>query len=204
MKNCNICNKLLTGRQVKYCSNACKQKSHYLRVKHQTNTYHSQTVRGLRRKMLLVNHFGGKCSKCSYCKNIAALEFHHTRDKLFQLDMRNLSNRKLGDLLLEASKCNLFCANCHREQHNPELDFSNIISIIGDSLEKSNDANRMNSVKPLNMAIPSQATDASVEGVETNGTDGIASDNTVLASDILTCNDEDDDIVHGVVKTTQT
>ena len=51
MKICTICSNALQGQQQKYCSNKCKQKDHYHRVKEQTNTYHSQTTRALKRKL---------------------------------------------------------------------------------------------------------------------------------------------------------
>ena len=57
-KKCTICGTPLSGQKQKYCSNACKQKGHYYRVKSQTNTYFSQTVRSLRRKLDLIEMMG--------------------------------------------------------------------------------------------------------------------------------------------------
>lgn len=171
MKNCIICEKKLTGQQSKFCSNTCKQKDHWHKIKKQTNTYHSQTIRGLRRKTLLIEYFGGCCEKCGYNKNLAALEFHHIKNKSFQLDMRTLSNNSINVLYEESKKCMLLCANCHRELHNPEMLKNNIPNIIGDSLEKFKDVKWMNSVKPKSkdMVIPSQAKSILLEGVETSG-----------------------------------
>lgn len=171
MKKCLECENLLKGQQNKFCSNACKQRNHWKRVKTQPNTYHSQTLRGYRRKMILIEYFGGCCQNCGYDKNLAALEFHHLYNKSFQLDLRTLSNNSLEVLFEESKKCKLLCSNCHKELHNPEMLKENISKIIGDSLEKSNDVKWINSVKPklTNMVIPSQAGDASSEGVETSG-----------------------------------
>jgi hypothetical protein len=47
---CIVCNSELTGQKKMYCSNACKQKHHYDRIKEQTNTYHSQTIRSFQKK----------------------------------------------------------------------------------------------------------------------------------------------------------
>ncbi len=58
MKICTICSNALQGQQQKYCSNKCKQKDHYHRIKEQTNTYHSQTTRALRRKLKLIEMMG--------------------------------------------------------------------------------------------------------------------------------------------------
>jgi hypothetical protein len=115
-----------------YCSNKCKQKHHYDRVKEQTNTYHSQTIRSYKRKVQLIDLLGGCCKICKYDKNISALEFHH-RDpngKESQLDMRTLSNRSMDYIMSEVQKCDLLCSNCHREFHNPETSLEEIRKII--------------------------------------------------------------------------
>jgi hypothetical protein len=68
------------------------------------------------RKTRLVELRGGRCSLCGYCKCIGALEFHH-RDpstKVFELSKSNLL-RRWDVVLVEVEKCELLCANCHRE-----------------------------------------------------------------------------------------
>ena len=52
-------------------------------------SYQSQQRRGRRRKNFLVELAGGKCRRCGYRKNLAALEFHHLKpeSKSFQLDL---------------------------------------------------------------------------------------------------------------------
>jgi hypothetical protein len=64
--------------------------------------------------------------RCGYNKNTAALQFHHINpeDKLFQLDLRSLSNRKWSEIETEAEKCILLCSNCHAEYHHPECDLN--------------------------------------------------------------------------------
>jgi len=131
MKNCVVCNNELSGQKKMYCSNNCKQKHHYDRVKEQTNTYHSQTIRSYKRKLHLIELLGGCCKVCKYDRNLSALEFHH-RDpngKDSQLDMRTLSNRSMEYILEEVSKCDLLCSNCHREYHNPEMEIENVKKI---------------------------------------------------------------------------
>ena len=56
---------------------------------------------------------GGACEICGYCKNIAALEFHHINpeEKKFNVDMRKFSNMNLEKLEAELEKCILVCAN---------------------------------------------------------------------------------------------
>ncbi len=108
------------------------QKDHYHRAKAQTNTYHSQIIRSLKRKIQLTELFGGSCQKCGYCANVAALHFHHSDPALksIKLDMRILSNRSWNALAAEAEKCELLCSNCHAEVHNPELALLNIQRIL--------------------------------------------------------------------------
>ena len=96
MNKCVVCCTVLNGQKQKYCSNECKQKDHYHRVKMQTNTYHSQTLRSLKCKLTLIEMFGGSCERCGYNNNAAALHFHHKQSgtKPFKLDMRILSNKR--------------------------------------------------------------------------------------------------------------
>lgn len=122
MKNCTICNEELSKTQLKYCSNKCKAKAHYKRHKvANSNTTYSQYKRADVRKKEFIKLKGGGCNKCGYAKNYSALHFHHLSEKSFPLDSRNIGNRSLESLLKELDKCELLCANCHAEVHNPEL-----------------------------------------------------------------------------------
>ena len=122
MKSCIICENELSKTQIKYCSNNCKAKAHYRRFKTDNpNSTYSQYKRADVRKKEFIKLKGGCCSKCGYNKNYSALHFHHLLDKSFPLDSRNIGNRSLKSLLLELDKCELLCANCHAEVHNPEL-----------------------------------------------------------------------------------
>jgi hypothetical protein len=124
MEKCKICDTLFTqkptGPKRIYCSSACKGRAH------QNNCYEKQQIRGANRKAHFLNLSEGKCVRCGYCKNTAALSFHHLdpAEKAFQLDMRNLSNRKMSDLTREFEKCILLCLNCHAEEHHPDHEVS--------------------------------------------------------------------------------
>jgi 5-methylcytosine-specific restriction endonuclease McrA len=64
---------------------------------------------------------GGKCTKCGFTGNPAALQFHHVnpQDKKYTLYSKNLLRK---DRVEEAKKCIILCANCHIDQHtNKEL-----------------------------------------------------------------------------------
>jgi hypothetical protein len=69
---------------------------------------------------------GGQCTQCGYKCNYAALEFHHVDPgrQLFQLDMRSVANLQWESIVIEAEKCQLLCANCHAELHNPNFRLS--------------------------------------------------------------------------------
>lgn len=96
------------------------------------NSYEYQKLRGLKRKLELIKLKGGKCEKCGYDKNIAALDFHHTdpNEKEIKLDVRNLANTKMEKLIKEAVKCDLLCSNCHRETHHPDLKIINLDEML--------------------------------------------------------------------------
>lgn len=127
LKQCTVCSSRLSGNQVKYCSNACKAKAHYYKETH-ANSYHSQTLRGVRRKLTFIKELGGKCKLCGYNKNLAALEFHHREPstKLLRLDLRSLSNHSVKVLRQELIKCDLLCSNCHKESHYPHYFLSTL------------------------------------------------------------------------------
>ena len=78
-------------------------------------------------KKLAVDYKGGKCKNCGYCKCLAAMDFHHRDpiEKEFSISFKNKVFNE--DVKKELDKCDLLCANCHREIHyfgwdlNPEL-----------------------------------------------------------------------------------
>lgn len=66
-----------------------------------------------------------KCSKCGYDRNPAALEFHHPNDnkdsEVAKLASKSWSIPLKEKIDIEISKCELLCANCHREEHHKDL-----------------------------------------------------------------------------------
>jgi hypothetical protein len=112
---CRQCGKPLSGRQRLFCSRRCKTRDSNIRLQN----YAAQQVRGLSRKRALIRLAGGACLRCGYDRHTAALSFHHREPahKQFGLDLRSLSNRRWKDILREAAKCDLLCANCHAEVH---------------------------------------------------------------------------------------
>lgn len=61
---------------------------------------------------------GAICSRCGYNKCVEALEFHHKdmSDKEFNISDRNLI-LDWPKIKAELDKCDVVCANCHREIH---------------------------------------------------------------------------------------
>jgi len=118
--SCIACNSELTGRQRRFCSLRCKN----MDTNHRHQSYVSQQARGLRRKLLLLEEAGSRCTQCGYNRNLAALTWHHLRpeDKSFALDMRSMSNRSEREIRGEIKKCIVLCTNCHAELHFPQLD----------------------------------------------------------------------------------
>ena len=98
-----------------FCSVKC-QKANKVRQWQKKNAF--------QRKLNAIQKLGGKCSRCSYRKNLAALTFHHLdpSKKDFELDSRKFSNTSLKKLEKEIEKCILLCIRCHVEEHNPHLD----------------------------------------------------------------------------------
>jgi hypothetical protein len=65
-------------------------------------------------KQRLVDHFGGKCKLCGYSKCPEALQFHHL-DPSKKKHQISGQTRSWENVLKEAKKCVLLCANCHAE-----------------------------------------------------------------------------------------
>jgi endogenous inhibitor of DNA gyrase (YacG/DUF329 family) len=116
---CSTCGSPLTGRQRRFCSRRCKNAD----TNHRHQSYLSQQSRGWRRKIGLLEQYGGACSRCGYARNLAALVWHHVDPglKSFSLDLRSLSNRSESEIRSEVGKCIVLCANCHAEVHHPQF-----------------------------------------------------------------------------------
>lgn len=83
------------------------------------NTYMARYMsdRYLLLKIQCIQYKGGKCQNCGYDRCYAALEFHHRDPKQKDLDWRRLRRRRFEVIRAELDKCDLLCANCHREEH---------------------------------------------------------------------------------------
>jgi len=70
-----------------------------------------------KKKLWCVDYLGGRCTKCGYDKCIAALEFHHRNPSEKEFGFAVQQKRSYKRLAKELDKCDLLCANCHREVH---------------------------------------------------------------------------------------
>lgn len=75
----------------------------------------------LKIKLEAINYLGGSCRNCGYNKCVAALDFHHRDSKNKEFNITGGNMRSFPKLISELDKCDLLCANCHRELHNPQL-----------------------------------------------------------------------------------
>lgn len=85
-----------------------------------------------RKKIEIIERYGGKCQKCGYDKCINALEFHHLYDKK-EKPSYIIIRWKWEKVKKELDKCALLCANCHRETHyvpDGDLGYLNFVSWI--------------------------------------------------------------------------
>lgn len=87
----------------KYCSYRCKNIAAVVKRRHKL-------------KQRAVEYKGGKCQYCGYMQCIAALEFHHRDPGAKEFQVTN-QTRSWGRVKFELDKCDIVCANCHREIH---------------------------------------------------------------------------------------
>lgn len=146
MKCCLYCNKPIVDaedkrrfrKDKKFCNQKCHDAHKYKKAskavtefkeEHGLNKY---TLKGLKKKLQLIELLGGKCEKCGYDKNIAAFDFHHRDgyEKNFEIKIQYLNWKDDDEILEEAIKCMLLCANCHRELHNPHLETQHVKRVI--------------------------------------------------------------------------
>ena len=97
------------------------QHKHYVDNK---PAYMERTKRRRRdQKQKAIEYLGGKCVKCGYNRNWAVLEFHHSNGVDKDICISDLIHQAWKRIKEELDKCVLLCANCHREEHNPDKFF---------------------------------------------------------------------------------
>lgn len=71
-------------------------------------------------KIRLIEIFGGGCKICGYRASVRGLHFHHLNQdtKCFNISSPPDKSMPFEEILIEAQKCILLCANCHAEIHS--------------------------------------------------------------------------------------
>jgi 5-methylcytosine-specific restriction endonuclease McrA len=80
---------------------------------------HRQRTYKRDRKVELLEALGwdAQCMRCGYDTYIGALDFHHVDPTAKSGRVTEMPD---AQMLAEAGKCELICANCHREKHADE------------------------------------------------------------------------------------
>lgn len=74
-------------------------------------------------KLRALEYKGNCCEKCGYNEHYGALEFHHRNTAAKEFSWNRLRCKSWHIIVKELDKCDLLCANCHREAHaDPSLE----------------------------------------------------------------------------------
>lgn len=74
------------------------------------------------------------CQICGYKKCSKALEFHHIFAEEKETEPSLAARRSWENFLIEANKCILLCANCHREEQSGLIDNGKLVGIYNQKL----------------------------------------------------------------------
>ena len=78
-------------------------------------------IRRFRAKAAAIQLLGGKCTKCGWHGNQAAMQFHHKNPKKKDFIIGNVGNKSWDSIKNEMRKCILLCANCHMIEHSTKV-----------------------------------------------------------------------------------
>ncbi|HEV7702263.1 MAG TPA: hypothetical protein VGO63_02365 [Candidatus Paceibacterota bacterium] len=103
----------------------CKNKFKDYQKRNRTRCGSCNTkIRRFRAKEAAVKFLGGKCEKCGWSGNQAALQFHHKDAKGKDFEIGSVANKSWNSIKNEMKKCILLCANCHMIHHSTKNDES--------------------------------------------------------------------------------
>ena len=112
--------KLHEGQDEAGTCTKCSREFWYARSKgHRRTVCNSCNVKKSRHSLkdMAVAYKGGRCVLCAYDKCQGALEFHHKDPEHKDFRISDGVGRKWSAIIVEIDKCELVCANCHREIH---------------------------------------------------------------------------------------
>jgi hypothetical protein len=107
MKKCkwHNCQKELTGRSDKvFCSKDCRRN-------------YNVTKSRIKQKIKAIKYKGGCCERCGCKGNPDIFDFHHRDIDSKEFKIGSGSTIAWSKVVKELEKCDLLCANCHRETH---------------------------------------------------------------------------------------
>ena len=109
---CVVCDSVIpnASRAAKYCYE-CTKKRNTART--------SEHRRKIKRRA--VDYLGGKCITCGYSRSMHALDFHHRDPSEKDFTVSQYANLSWDKIVKELEKCDLLCANCHRELHDSNI-----------------------------------------------------------------------------------
>lgn len=117
MKLCNKCKINPVRGEKQYTCKDCHndyQKKFYKKNPWSTSDY------GVRRKLairkLITDAKSIPCTDCHISYPYYVMEFDHLRDKKFNLSGAAIKHYSLDNVKNEMAKCDVVCANCHRER----------------------------------------------------------------------------------------
>ena len=87
----------------------------------QKHNQQKDTIDTQNKKILLEMKSISGCEICGYNDYIGALDFHHEKDKKFQVPKIRYCEKSCEEvknkIVEEVSKCQVLCANCHQDLH---------------------------------------------------------------------------------------
>lgn len=109
-----------TGKKYSWCQNCRKAKSKADYKENRTTHLDRKSI-----KTQLLQQFGAQCERCGYNEFESALEFHHRNPREKDSQVSQLigqyavtpSEDNWDRLIAEASKCDVYCSNCHQALH---------------------------------------------------------------------------------------
>ena len=125
MKTCKTCGEEKSIKD--FYSNGCQKNG---KRKHKPNCRPcEQEIRIKKHWSKIVSILGHLCcSICGYDNNLSALEFHHRDPRSKEFRISGIKEASMTVLRKELAKCDILCANCHREEHNKHMEKSRILS----------------------------------------------------------------------------
>lgn len=109
---CSICRKTRPIGNFLYLS---RQKRYMWRCRQCSAILQAEKIKKF--KLQCIEYKGGKCQVCGYNKSLAAMDFHHRNETKKEFNIGNRWYKKIEVIKDELDKCDLLCANCHREEH---------------------------------------------------------------------------------------